>query len=205
MKRESPCRNHWMVRNFQFSPKLRKGHWARSPESLVLSPAQLPAMIVVKSLGPCSRLLVLSHRQARRWVRFPACSENLWPEDRVTEQRTWFLEPWEHLRNGVKPTFMMRFYHRRPRSHLVWHSFLCSCHDVRQHFETVRRDESVNGPAHLSLLSEPAFLQFQGKLWQLLIPQNTLHGFKVVNRLFTSDSCFFFLLSSSSFFLSDIS
>lgn len=79
----------------------------------------------------------------------------------------------------MNPVFMTRFSRRRPRSRLVCHSFLRGCRDIRQHFETIHRDESVSGPAHLSLLSEPAFLQFQGKLWQLLIPQNTLHGFKI--------------------------
>lgn len=38
-------------------------------------------------------------------------------------------------------------------------------HDARQRFETIHREALFNGLGHLSLLSEPAFLQFQDKLW----------------------------------------
>lgn len=75
-------------------------------------------------------------------------SENMWME-------AWSSEPWERLRNGVHPVGLPQ---QKPWSCFVRHSFVCTCRGIRQHFETVYGDDSVNGLGHLSLLPEPASL-----------------------------------------------
>lgn len=88
----------------------------------------------------------------------------------------------------------MGSYQWRPSSHFVQHSFVCTCRDSRHHFETIHGDDSVNGLGYLSWLSEPAFLQFQGKIWATVnTPKHCIVLNKVVSRLCISDSCFLFV------------
>lgn len=164
----------------------RKQCWAGSPDSWL-----------------CSRLC----HQSRCWLSHWALPSPLCLVSRqiggcvssscakILVLRTWFPEPWEHLRNGVNST---RFSQGRPWSHFVEHSVMYGCYDTRQHFETTHRDESFSQwPKPSPFAAEPAFLQFQGKVWAIVNTPKILYDFKTkwptVSTLFTSDSCVFSL------------
>ena len=100
------------------------------------------------------------------------CAEGRWGRGRVK-----FSPLWESVNGGLIPRALGTSQQwspshgtpqRRPWSRFVRHSFLCSCHDIRQHFETIYSDDSANGLGHLSLLPEPTSLQFQGKIWAIV-------------------------------------
>lgn len=120
---------------------------------------------------------------------FPS-SESLWMEARSSE-------PWERLRNGVHPVGLPQ---QKPWSCFVRHSFVCTCRGIRQHFETVYGDDSVNGLSHLSLLPEPASLQFQGKIRAIVNTPNAWDGFKQNCQQIVYRWLIFSFLSSSVFF-----